>query len=150
LDATNPYQPAHLEPRQRRRSLVVIASAGLGSILALVAGMHTASAQRASGLERPRVSIDIVGCDAASKFGRLSREVGLHICASNGLVRRERAWPRLTRTQVHRGDARRPPDLRFRNQGLALNRYLCLQRDGGQQRESHTAAPHPVGMLHPR
>ena len=36
MDATNPYQPAHLEPRQRRRSLVVIASAGLGSILALV------------------------------------------------------------------------------------------------------------------
>ena len=27
--------------------------------------MHAASAQRASGLERPRVSIDIVGCDAA-------------------------------------------------------------------------------------
>ncbi|MEO8697100.1 MAG: hypothetical protein ABI658_26560 [Acidimicrobiales bacterium] len=36
MNATNPYQPVHLEPRQRRRSLVVIASAGLGSILALV------------------------------------------------------------------------------------------------------------------
>ncbi|MEO5839227.1 MAG: hypothetical protein ABIQ73_23325 [Acidimicrobiales bacterium] len=36
MNATNPYQPAHLSPRQRRRSLVVIASAGLGSILALV------------------------------------------------------------------------------------------------------------------
>jgi hypothetical protein len=36
VNATNPYQPVHLEPRQRRRSLVVIASAGLGSILALV------------------------------------------------------------------------------------------------------------------
>ena len=36
MDATNPYQSAHLDSRQRRRSLVVIASAGLGSILALV------------------------------------------------------------------------------------------------------------------
>ena len=36
MDATNPYQPVHLEPRQRRRSLLVVASAGLGSIVALV------------------------------------------------------------------------------------------------------------------
>lgn len=36
MHATNPYQRAQLEPRRRRRSLLVVASAGLGSILALV------------------------------------------------------------------------------------------------------------------
>ncbi|HUP74830.1 MAG TPA: hypothetical protein VM282_17435 [Acidimicrobiales bacterium] len=36
MDTRNPYQPDHLDPRQRRRSLIVIASAGLGSILAFV------------------------------------------------------------------------------------------------------------------
>jgi len=36
LDATNPYQPGDLDTRQRRRPLIVIVSAGLGSILALV------------------------------------------------------------------------------------------------------------------
>ena len=34
-------------------------------MLALAAGMHAARAQAAPGLERPRVSIDIRGCDAA-------------------------------------------------------------------------------------
>ena len=36
MDSTNPYQPAHLDPRSRRRSLVIIFSAGVGSILALI------------------------------------------------------------------------------------------------------------------
>ena len=36
MDAPNPYQPADLDAGRRRRSLVVIVSAGLGSILALI------------------------------------------------------------------------------------------------------------------
>ena len=35
-DAMNPYQPAHVEPRHRRRSLVIVVSAAVGSILAIV------------------------------------------------------------------------------------------------------------------
>ena len=34
-------------------------------MLALAAGMRTANAQSTPGLERPRVSINMVGCDAA-------------------------------------------------------------------------------------
>ena len=56
MDATNPYHPAHLEPRQRRRSLVVIASAGLGSILALVVLNVTVQPSRPS----PALEIEIV------------------------------------------------------------------------------------------
>ena len=36
MNAANPYQPDALEPRRSRRSIVVIVSAGLGSILALL------------------------------------------------------------------------------------------------------------------
>ena len=36
MDSTNPYQHAHLDPCSRRRSLVIIFSAGVGSILALI------------------------------------------------------------------------------------------------------------------
>lgn len=37
MDAANPYQPVEVDPRRPRRSLVVIVSAGLGSLLALLA-----------------------------------------------------------------------------------------------------------------
>ena len=55
MDATNPYQSAHLEPRQRRRSLVIIASAGLGSSLALVVLNVTVQRTRPS----PAIEIEI-------------------------------------------------------------------------------------------
>ena len=36
MDATNPYQPTGPDPRHRRRSLVILISAALGSIMALI------------------------------------------------------------------------------------------------------------------
>ena len=61
---------ATLSERATRKGRVEIRRARLtarriASVLALAAGMHTASAQGTPGLERPRVSINIVGCDAA-------------------------------------------------------------------------------------
>ncbi len=55
-----PWEGSRTLPRRRWAKPSVV-----HALLALAAGMHTATARGAPGPERPRVSIDIVGCDAA-------------------------------------------------------------------------------------
>lgn len=56
MDSMNPYQPAHPDPRSRWRSLVIILSAGLGSILALIVLNTVARPSRSA----PIVDIELV------------------------------------------------------------------------------------------